>query len=185
MENRKVINSLEYDIIHKYYRTPGSLNQKLVLAENSNNILLETKCYFYLLSRNSKKYWAKINKSLVEAKNEFDRGNLYNSVKIVSDGYSISSVYHIVRENNIILLEYLEDYTNYVNLASSNSNEKQIIRTAVKRWFKESSIDFYDLSVNNILVKRTSSGLDIKLIDFAEAFDKNNEWCINNVDRIL
>jgi len=186
MEIRKVkIKGVEYTILDKYYRTPGSFNQRLVLEKDSKNIVLEEKCYFYLLLLNKKKYWAKVNISLTEATREFERGSKYNSIKIESSNFTISNVFHIVRDANVILLEYLEDYTNYVNLDSSYTNDKPIIKNAIKEWFKKSNIDFYDLSVNNILVKKQDQKLDIRLIDFAEAPDKNNSWCLNNIDIIL
>lgn len=184
MENRKInISDIEYNIEDIYFRTVGGYNQRLF---KNNNDECEQKVKFYLLERDNIFFWGKqrYNDNFKNGKYEHENGYKCKNIVVDNKDVIVSSVKYIDYDpiKNIIVQEYLAGYI-------KSTDVPKLLRVKIVapiiEWLKLSNIKEYDLSENNIIVREENGKLNVKLIDFDVAPNKNIEWCINNINEIL
>ena len=189
MENDKItINKIEYNIIKRFYRTRGSANQ--ILTDDKNKLKrIEDRVSFYLANNKNNKFWIKeVNfnpedyigntGNEIEVRKEFQRGEQINNLFIEKKQDNISSVKYLDYEKNVLVQEYCDKYVRYGTILLTEKQKERII-DLILLWLSEITIENYDLSKNNTLIKVLNDSISIKMVDLADS--KAPRYLIKNI----
>lgn len=192
MENGKIINinGKKYSILKTFLKTKGSFNQKLVDEDNLlkiENLVIDDEMKFFLASNsvNNKRYWIKqnLNNRTENTEIEWNRNRKFD-FSYKKNNFSVSPVQFFDRTKDCILMEYLEDY---INIDKCALIDHKLIDN-LKEFFiyfgnyMQNNILTFDLTVNNMMISHDEEKINIKLIDFDEARNRNYK---NDVLRIM
>jgi len=189
VENDKItINKIEYNIIKRFYRTRGSANQ--ILTDDKNKLKrIEDRVSFYLANNKNNKFWIKeVNfnpedyigntGNEIEVRKEFQRGEQINNLFIEKKQDNISSVKYLDYEKNVLVQEYCDKYVRYGTILLTEKQKERII-DLIRLWLSEITIENYDLSKNNTLIKVLNDSISIKMVDLADS--KAPRYLIKNI----
>ena len=153
----------DYEITKTYYRTVGSINQKLVTRRGEN---IDMSRVFYIAKDNRsrtvfiKKYLDNkdvFKEAVAPEKYRFHNGESYcvGSVKALA----------VAQECNAIIFPYM---ANFKKLTKNTFKEN--MREALRSWVCDNNVDNYDMHLNNILY----DGVGILLLcDFEHSPDRH------------
>jgi len=172
MENRKTIKfpSGDYYVSKNLYRTKGSHNQ--IITEDNTLGNLEKDTVFYIVERESKKYWVKEHiTDLRSIEVEWETCAKHQYSRCYPDNSTFNTVKFFDKNENAILMEYLEGYENLAQVSLNALNKYKLCKMLYD-FIEDTNLVEYDLSFNNVMLKINTNKIDVKLIDFDVA-------CIN------